>query len=91
MLRGTKKQIIHLKHPDNPLFEEAFLIVKHDPSAASPARSMVEEANRLLAEPYKQEITPAPAPRRHGVRWALLCFLFGAISSAAILTLCILI
>lgn len=49
MVRGTQKQIIHLKNPENPLFEEAFLIVKQPLRQDVPALTMVEEANRLIA------------------------------------------
>ena len=49
MIRGTRKQIIHLTHTGNPLFEEAFLIVRHPTGASRPRREMVEEAARLLS------------------------------------------
>ncbi len=91
MLRGTKKQIIHLKNPDSPLFEEAFFIVKHDPSAHASSRTLAEEANRILADPYRPEEKTSPTRPRRGVRLALLGFLIGAVTGAAILTLCLVI
>ncbi len=91
MLRGTKKQIIHLKHTESPLFEEAFFIVKHSPPAdMSSPRTLAEEANRLLSEPDKSERPASPPPRVRGVRRAILIFLLGAACGAAILTLCFL-
>ena len=49
MVRGTQKQIIHLKHTESSLFEEAFLILK--PTAAPPRRvDMVAEAERILSQ-----------------------------------------
>lgn len=48
MVRGTQKQIIHLKHTESSLFEEAFLILK--PTATPPRRvDMVAEAERILS------------------------------------------
>ncbi len=90
MLRGTKKQIIHLKNPENPLFEEAFLIVKNHPPKEGAPRSMVEEANRLLAVQDKQ-VYSMPAQRKRHLPWlALLCFMSGAVTGVLILLLCLL-
>ncbi len=90
MLRGTKKQIIHLKNPESPLFEEAFLIVKHDPPSGTNSRTLAEEASRLLADPYKPETPTSPTHPARGVRQVLLGFLLGAACGAAVLTLCLL-
>ncbi len=91
MLRGTKKQIIHLKHTESPLFEEAFLIVKHSPPAGMSARTLAEEANRLLSEKRGEEAEHMPLPSREKrMKWVIPAFLLGAVSGAAILTLCLL-
>ncbi len=90
MLRGTKKQIIHLKNPESPLFEEAFLIVKHDPSTRVGAKTLAEEANRLLTDPYKTEERPSPARHRRDLRPLLFGFLLGASFGILILVLCLL-
>ncbi len=86
MLRGTKKQIIHLKHPESPLFEEAFLIVKTHPPVPLRPTTMVEEANRLLAE--QDTPTPLPPSRAHHSRFfeAVLSFVGGVLTGVAVLT-----
>ena len=69
MVRGTQKQVIHLKSPESPLFEEAIFVIKHMPHVPPTQRSMVEEANRLLSGEMSDELstqvegvkrTPAP-------------------------------
>ncbi len=90
MLRGTQKQIIHLKHTESPLFEEAFFIVKHTPPQGMSARTLAEEATRLLTEQNKSGTPSSPPPRSRGARWVIPAFLLGAACGAAILTLCLL-
>ncbi len=87
MLRGTKKQIIHLKHTESPLFEEAFLIVKQLPQEDLPPRTLAEEANRLLTGQTTAGAPAQPVRRMYGMKWAVLAFLLGALSSAAMLLL----
>ncbi len=92
MLRGTSKQIIHLKNPESNLFEEAFLIVKTPPHPESSRRTMVEEANRLLEEhPAAPAQTDGsrPAGVWRALRWVLL-YLTGALTGAMITVLCLL-
>ncbi len=85
MVRGTQKQIIHLKNPESPLYEEAFLIVKSAPQKAQTRRTMVEEANRLLGEvPSANTYIPQP-PREDAqqgfspIFWLVVGFFVGAI------------
>jgi hypothetical protein len=93
MVRGTQKQIIHLKNPESPLFEEAFLIVKNSPPAPITSRTMVEEANRLLTEPSAMPSAQAeacpPVSEKRLLRSTLL-FLCGAACGALIAVLCLL-
>lgn len=85
MVRGTQKQIIHLKNTDSPLFEEAFLIVKQYPQATIGPRSMVEEANRLLSA--DREDLPSPQKQEKRGTAPLTLFVSGAIVGAAVCAL----
>jgi len=82
MVRGIQKQIIHLKNTESPYFEEAFLIVRQLPPPPA-ARTMVEEANRLLFS-QTGELSPGSRPHR---RFYVLGFLAGALVGAAVTAL----
>lgn len=86
MLRGTKKQIIHLKNTESPLFEEAFFIVRNTPRTKERRTTMVEEAERLLAEPDKERDNATPPPRKEKKRAGVLpvaaAFSLGVLLSA---------
>lgn len=82
MVRGTQKQIIHLKHTESALFEEAFLILK--PTSATPPGGcdMVAEAERLLSR-HRDE--PAQGGAEKTRRFPpVLAFLAGLLSGALI-------
>jgi hypothetical protein len=81
MVRGTQKQVIHLKSPESPLFEEAIFVIKHMPHTPPTQRTMVEEANRLLAGEGVCEV-PAQVGERMQTPAPLLLFL-GALCGAA--------
>ncbi len=82
MVRGTQKQIIHLKNPESALFEEAFLIVKQPPRTPFRERTMVEEANRLLEGfPLSSDTQEAPKKTKRGVPFG---FLLGIVCGAVL-------
>ena len=85
MVRGIQKQVIHLKNPESPLFEEAFLIVKPTARKQVPAMTMVEEANRLLAvQDTIQESSRCLSPIQRTLRGMILFFsgtLFGVLAT----------
>jgi hypothetical protein len=81
MLRGTQKQVIHLKNPESPLFEEVIFVMKHMPQVIPTQRSMVEEATRLL----EGEGTCDTPPQVEGDKqtYAPLLLFLGALGGAA--------
>ncbi|MBQ4324331.1 MAG: hypothetical protein IJC29_00910 [Clostridia bacterium] len=94
MVRGTQKQIIHLKTPESSLFEEAFLIVKPQPARQTPTRTtMVEEANRLLSREGQTPTQVADGETtKSNPRLLLdgLLYVAGALTGAVITMLCLL-
>ena len=85
MVRGTQKQVIHLKNPESPLFEEAIFVMKHMPHTPLSQRTMVEEANRLLSG---EGIGDTPAEQKEDVRTPFLALFFlGAVVGATVTAL----
>lgn len=91
MVRGTHKQIIHVKNPGTPWCEEAFLIVRGDRSYPGSGSTMAEEVEKMLSGTASGEVSPA-APPRSGIKRAgvaLLTF-FGGVCLGVAVTLLIL-
>ena len=86
MVRGTHKQIIHVKNPGTPWCEEAFLIVRGDRSYPGSGSTMAEEVEKMLSGTASGEVSPA-APRKSGIKQAgiaLLTFLGGVCLGVAV-------
>lgn len=91
MVRGTQKQIIHVKNPESAWCEEAFLVVRGGAWVPDTSATMAEEVERMLSgvgTPKKEEEEIRSSKAK---RWGttLLCFLGGVCLGVA-LTLLIL-
>ena len=88
MVRGTHKQIIHVKNPGTPWCEEAFLIVRGDRSCPGSGSTMAEEVEKMLSGNAPGVVSPAVSPgsgiKRAGI--ALLIF-FGGVCLGVAVTL----
>ena len=65
MLRDCQKKVIHLKDTKSKMFDEAYFIVREQATTKEnvPLRSMVKEANRILAENEMRGRHPLRAKR----------------------------
>ncbi len=87
MLRGAQKQMIVVKTGDSRYFDEAYFVLRHDPSRRATRRDMLGEANRIL-----RESEPDPRPMRGRFRRGVLFFIGGLLCGGGIcLAVCLLI
>lgn len=91
MVRGTQKQIIHVKNPESAWCEEAFLVVRGGAWVPDTSATMAEEVERMLsgvrAPGEKEEEPPILKAKRWG---AILCCFLGGVCLGVALTLLIL-
>jgi hypothetical protein len=83
MVKGTQKQVIHLKNPESDLFEEAFFVIKHTPRTPPTKRTMVEEASRILQGEAVGEVTQQKEAEK-GNGFLCVLFFIGAILGATV-------
>ena len=59
MIKGCEKRVVHVKNPENSLFEEAFFFLKQNQPSALPPAELWREAekivNQSLFESYQDE------------------------------------
>ncbi len=82
MVRGCQRRIYVVKNTDSALFEEAYFILKRNPSP-QPAVSeseMAEEADRIVKDVYGF----APLCRRRSFGTKILAFVLGAAASSVL-------
>lgn len=56
MLKGCEKRIVHVKSPENPLFEEAFFFLKNQNNFSSPPTELWREAERLVNQSLLENV-----------------------------------
>ncbi|MBQ0010632.1 MAG: hypothetical protein KBS76_05995 [Ruminococcus sp.] len=77
ILKGYTKNLIVVRNLENPLIDEAYLILKRGALRDAGEDDIVREANRILSG------CEIPARKKAPPRGAV-CFLFGAVLSAAV-------
>ena len=90
-MRGYQKKVIFLKDTGSHLFDEAYFVVSREGEEAKVGQSnMVLEANRIIRESVWDD---ERAARGDGgrIKAFLLPFLLGALISAAVSVICVLI
>ena len=48
MLKGCEKRVVHVKSPENPLFEEADFFLKHQNHPSLPPTELWREAEKIV-------------------------------------------
>ena len=85
MIKGCSRRVIVIKHPESELFEEAYFILKRNPSP-QPAVSeseMAAEANRIVQDVYG--FSPICRRRGNGIAAKIPAFVLGAAASSALI------
>ena len=77
ILKGCEKRIVHVKSPENPLFEEAFFFLKNQNNFSSPPTELWREAERIVNQSLLENIQGEE--KKHSNRlFYLLSFAVGA-------------
>ena len=88
MVKGTHRQMVAVRTPDNLYYEQAFFVLREARGAAPDAEEcMMAEANRILDE---CQLMPQPA-RRWRVPRAALFWLGAMVGGTASAVLCLLV
>ena len=85
MVRGCQRRIYIVKNTDSSLFEEAYFILKRNPTP-QPAVSeseMAAEANRIVQDVYG--FSPICRRRGNGIAAKIPAFVLGAAASSALI------
>ena len=56
ILKGCEKRIVHVKSPENPLFEEAFFFLKNQNNFSSPPTALWREAEKIVNQSLLENI-----------------------------------
>lgn len=80
ILKGYTKDLIVVKNIENPLIDEAYLILKKEARGEAGEDDIVKEANRLIGGFDIREKKKAPLG-------GALCFLLGALTSGLVISL----
>ena len=89
MVKGTHRQMVAVRTPDNLYYEQAFFVLREARGGAAPYAedSMMAEANRILDE---CQLMPQPV-RRWRLPRAALFWLGAMVGGAASAVLCLLV
>ena len=88
MVKGTHKQMVVVRTPDNIYYEEAYFVLREPRESAKDSEdSMMAEANRILDE---CQLMPQPV-RRWRLPRAALFWLGAMVGGAASAALCLLV
>ena len=78
VLKGCEKRIVHVKSPENPLFEEAFFFLKHQNNFSSPPSELWREAEKIVNQNLLENIQGEEKKTSNRL-FCLLSFTFGAL------------
>ncbi len=82
MIKGCQKNIIHIRDTTNKMFEEAYIVLRHDPATSGMSETdMIREAGRIIDESLRSVY---PSHRRRPSAAAIRGFLLGALVSTAL-------
>ena len=56
VLKGCEKRVVHVKSPENPLFEEAYFFLKNQKSAALSSTDLWREAEKIVNQSLLENI-----------------------------------
>ena len=77
ILKGCEKRIVHVKSPENPLFEEAFFFLKNQNGISSPPSELWREAEKIVNQSLLENI-PGEEKKISSRLFYLLSFTVGA-------------
>ena len=77
ILKGCEKRIVHVKSPENPLFEEAFFFLKNQNNFAYPTSELWREAEKIVNQSLLENVQGEKS-RSSNRLFYLLSFTLGA-------------
>ena len=77
ILKGCEKRIVHVKSPENPLFEEAFFFLKNQNNFVYPTSELWREAEKIVNQSLLENVQGEKS-RSSNRLFYLLSFTLGA-------------